>query len=147
MKDLGKTKFCIGLQFEHLNDGIFVHQTTYTRRIIQRFNMGKSYPVKTPMVVRTLDTEKDIFRPRKDNENILGPHIPYLSAIAALMYLANNTPHDIAFSVNLLARHSSAPTRRHWNDIKHLLRYLQGTYDLELFYPKLKMQLLLVMLM
>jgi len=28
MKDLGKTKFCLGLQIEHLNNGIFVHQET-----------------------------------------------------------------------------------------------------------------------
>ena len=28
MKDLGKTKFCLGLQIEHLTNGIFVHQST-----------------------------------------------------------------------------------------------------------------------
>ncbi|XP_074283934.1 secreted RxLR effector protein 161-like [Silene latifolia] len=96
--------------------------------------MGKSYPVKSPMLVRNLDLKKDIFRPREENEEVLGPHVPYLSAIGALMYLANNTRPDIAFSVNLLARHSATPTRRHWNGIKYLLRYLQGTQDLGLFY-------------
>ena len=30
MKDLGKTKFCLGLQIEHLKNGILVHQETYT---------------------------------------------------------------------------------------------------------------------
>jgi hypothetical protein len=25
MKDLGKTKFCLGLQLEHLPEGVFVH--------------------------------------------------------------------------------------------------------------------------
>ena len=29
MKDLGKTKFCIGLQIEHLHSGILVHQSAY----------------------------------------------------------------------------------------------------------------------
>jgi hypothetical protein len=52
------------------------------------------------------------------------------------MYLANCTRPDIAFSVNLLARYSSAPTRRHWNGVKHVLRYLRGTTDMRLFYPK-----------
>ncbi|KAL5566503.1 hypothetical protein UlMin_029667 [Ulmus minor] len=51
------------------------------------------------------------------------------------MYLANCTRPDIAFAVNLLARFSSSPTRRHWNGIKHIFRYLQGTIDLGLFYP------------
>ena len=30
MKDLGKTKFYLGLQIEHLKDRIFIHQSTYT---------------------------------------------------------------------------------------------------------------------
>jgi len=29
MKDLGKTKFCIGLQIEHLHSGILVYQSAY----------------------------------------------------------------------------------------------------------------------
>ncbi len=52
------------------------------------------------------------------------------------MYLANGTRPDIAFAVNLLARFSSAPTKRHWNDIKQILRYLRGTQDLGLFFRK-----------
>ena len=45
--------------------------------------------------------------------------------------------------VNLLARYSSAPTRRHWNGIKHVLRYLRGTTDMGLFYSnELKQKLL-----
>ena len=52
------------------------------------------------------------------------------------MYLANYTRPDISFSVNLLARYSSAPTKRHWNGIKHVLRYLRGTCDMGLFYSK-----------
>ncbi|XP_049364029.1 secreted RxLR effector protein 161-like [Solanum verrucosum] len=50
------------------------------------------------------------------------------------MYLANATRPDIEFSVNLLARYSSSPTRRYWNEIKHILRYLKGTSDMGLFY-------------
>ena len=52
------------------------------------------------------------------------------------MYLANYTRPDIAFSVNLLARYGSAPTQRHWNGIKHILRCLQGITDICLFYSK-----------
>ncbi|KAG7583422.1 hypothetical protein ISN44_As08g029370 [Arabidopsis suecica] len=93
-------------------------------------------PLSTPMVVRSLNVESDPFRPPEENEEILGPEVPYLSAIGALMYLANCTRPDISFSVNLLARFSSSPTRRHWNGIKHVFRYLQGTIDLGLFYTK-----------
>ena len=61
------------------------------------------------MVVRSLDVNKDQFRLRDKNEELLGPEVPYLSAIGALMYIANCTRPDIAFAVNLLARHSAAP--------------------------------------
>ena len=30
MKDLEKTKYCLGLQIEHMHNGIFVHQSNYT---------------------------------------------------------------------------------------------------------------------
>ncbi|KAJ9539329.1 hypothetical protein OSB04_032062 [Centaurea solstitialis] len=117
MKDLGKTKFCLGLQIEHLKDGILVHQETYIEKVLKRFYMDKSHPLSTPMVVRSLDVEKDPFRPPTDDEDILGPEVPYLSAIGALMFLAGHTRPDISFSLNLLARYSSCPTKRHWNGV------------------------------
>jgi hypothetical protein len=52
------------------------------------------------------------------------------------MYLANSTRPDIAFAINLFARHSVAPTRRHWTGGKQILRYLNGTKDLGLFFQK-----------
>ena len=67
--------------------------------------MDKLYPTKTPMVVISLDIEKCPFRQREKGEEILGSHLPYLSVIGALMYLANSTRPDITFVVNLLARH------------------------------------------
>ena len=136
MKDLGQTKFCLGLQLEHLPTGIFVHQDAYIQKILEKFNMNKSYPSKTPMVVRSLDMKKDQFRPRDDGEESLGPEVPYLSAIGALIYLANSTRPDIAFAVNLLARHSAAPTKRHWTGVKNIFRYLNGTKDLGLFFQR-----------
>ncbi|CAL8163044.1 unnamed protein product [Prunus armeniaca] len=96
--------------------------------------MDNAHSLSTPMVVRPLDTNKDPFRPKEDDEMILGPEVPYLSAIGALLYLAQCTRPDIGFSVNLLARYSSAPTRRHWNGIKHILHYLCETTNMGLFY-------------
>ncbi|XP_059635711.1 secreted RxLR effector protein 161-like [Cornus florida] len=136
MKDLGKTKFCLGLQVEHFSSGILIYQSTYTENVMKRFYMNKGHLLNSPMVVRSLDVKKDYFRPREDDEDLLSPEVPYLSVIGALMYLLNCTRPDRVFSVNLLARYSSAPTRRHWNEIKHILRYLCGTIDIGLFYSK-----------
>nr|GEV65501.1 reverse transcriptase [Tanacetum cinerariifolium] len=73
-------------------------------------------------------------------KDVLGPEVPYLSTIGALMYLTNCTRPDISFAVNLLARFSSSPTKRHWNRIKHIFRYLRGTTDLGLFYSNNSIQ-------
>ncbi|KAL0297860.1 UNVERIFIED_CONTAM: Transposon Ty4-H Gag-Pol polyprotein [Sesamum angustifolium] len=94
MKDLGRTKYCFGLQVEHLKNGILVHQETYIAKVLKRFYMDKSHPLSTPMVVRSLDVKKDPFRPRENDEEFLGPEVPYLSAIGALIYLANHTRPD-----------------------------------------------------
>jgi hypothetical protein len=64
MKDLGKTKFCLDLQLEHISTGILVHQSAYVQKILVKFNMDKVYPSKTPMVVRALEKNTDPFRPR-----------------------------------------------------------------------------------
>ncbi|XP_050915903.1 secreted RxLR effector protein 161-like [Lathyrus oleraceus] len=88
------------------------------------------------MVVRSLDMEKDPFRPREKDEELFGPEVPYLNEIGALMYLANYTHPDISFAVNLLTRYISSLIRRHWNEVKHILHYLRGRIGMSLFYTK-----------
>ena len=82
--------------------------------------MDKAYPLSTPIVVQSINSKKDPFRPKEDDEHILGPEVPYLNIIGALMYLTQYTRPDIAFSVNMSAQFSSEPTRRHWNGVKHI---------------------------
>ena len=65
--------------------------------------MDKAYPLSTPMVVRSLDPKKDPFRPKEEDEKILGPEVPYLNVIGALLYLAQCTRPDISFVVHLFA--------------------------------------------
>lgn len=88
MKDLGKTKLCVGLKIEHLDK---VHQEGYIEKGLKHFYMDKCHVLSTPMVVRSLDVENDPFRPREKDEELLGSEVPYLSVIGALMYLDNYT--------------------------------------------------------
>ena len=73
-----------------------MHQSTYTRKVLKRFYINKARPLGTPMVVQSLNVKKDIFWPRDEGEELLGPEVPHLSAIGALMYFANNIRLDIA---------------------------------------------------
>jgi len=57
MKDLGKTTYCLGLQLEHTPEGVLLHQSNYTKKVLERFNMHEAYPLRSPMVVRSLDID------------------------------------------------------------------------------------------
>ena len=61
---------------------------------------------------------KECFRPREEDEKLVGPEVPYLSVIQALVYLANYVYHEVSSTISLLTRYSSSPTQRHWNEVK-----------------------------
>jgi hypothetical protein len=42
------------------------------------------------MVVRSLEMEKDPFRPRENGEEMLGPYVPYVSVLGTLICFANS---------------------------------------------------------
>jgi hypothetical protein len=68
IKDLGRTKFCLGLQLEHFHTDILVHQSAYVQKILRKFNMVKVYLAITPMIIHALKKDKDPFKPREEGE-------------------------------------------------------------------------------
>ena len=88
MKDLGTTKYCLGLQLEHAPEGILVHQSTYTQKVLERFDFGKAYPLKVLMVGRSLQQDKDPYRPKEEvSEDVL--HFLSMPLVGSALYLAN----------------------------------------------------------
>ena len=57
----------------------------YTEKVLKQFYMDKTHPLSTPMVGRSLDVKKNPFWPQENDEETLGPEVPYFSAIGALM--------------------------------------------------------------
>ena len=55
--------------------------------------------------------------------------------IGSLLYLTASRP-DIMFSVGLFARFQSNPKESHLTAVKRILRYISGTKNLGLWYPK-----------
>ncbi|GJY93908.1 hypothetical protein Tco_0509690 [Tanacetum coccineum] len=55
--------------------------------------------------------------------------------IGSLMYLTASRP-DLVFVVCMCARYQSKPTKKHLEAVKRVFRYLQGTINMGLWYPK-----------
>lgn len=134
MKDLGEPQNFLGMtiQRDRKKKSIIIHQTAYTEKVLQRFNMLESKPQSTPMVTRQVDHRNKKFKSDSENSEKQNEikRVPFREAIGSLMYLANATRPDIAYAVNYLARKQINPTEDDWVEVKRVFRYLRGTTSL-----------------
>ena len=56
----------------------------------------------------------------------------YQQMVGSLMYIVIGTQPDIAFMVIHLSQFLTKPTKKHFDAIKHVFRYLKGTRDIRL---------------
>ena len=64
--------------------------------------------------------------PTLEEENMI-KQIPYASAVRSLMYVMLCTRPNICYSVDMVSRYQSNPRPKHWQTVKHILKYLQRT--------------------
>lgn len=126
MKDLGEAKFLLGIEIRRQENGdVLLVQEKYAREVVERYNMGGSKPVSTPLELGThLDSSQ---QPSSDAEREAMFSIPYRSAIGSLMYLATCTRPDISAAVSELSKFSQNPGAEHWEGVKRVVRYVGAT--------------------
>jgi hypothetical protein len=117
MTDLGIIQNYLGAEFEYHPLGIFVHQRSYIKRILEKFGLGKCNPYRLPMHPRTVLTKS--MGIAKVNSQL------YRSIVGSLIYVCNTRP-DICFSVSTVSRFMENPKQAHFNAAKQILRYLSG---------------------
>ena len=134
LRDLGASSFLLGMLIERDRPGrmLAISQRQYILDMLQRYSMDKCEPVKTPMNPSTRLSKAQ--GPQNEEERLSMQAVPYSEAVGSLLYLARGTRPDIAYSVAFLSRFVANPGRAHWQAVKHLFRYLQGTKDLRLVY-------------
>ena len=60
--------------------------------------------------------------------------VPYASTVGSLMYAMLCTRPNICYSVGMVSRYQSNPGPKHWQAVKHILKYLRRMRDYMLVY-------------
>ena len=68
-------------------------------------------------------------RPKTSKEEKMMRQIPYALAVGSLMYAMLCTRLDICYLVGMVSRYQSNPRPKHWEAVKHILKYLRRTKD------------------
>ncbi|GJT18618.1 retrovirus-related pol polyprotein from transposon TNT 1-94 [Tanacetum coccineum] len=127
MSMIGELTYFLGLQIKQDDKGISICQEQYTMNILKKYEISYYSSVKTPMV------SPNNFGP--DLAGKLVSETSYRGMIGSLMYLTATRPY-IQFSIVLCARHQSNPKESYLIVVKRIIRYLKGTPNLGLYYPK-----------
>ncbi|GKF35361.1 hypothetical protein Tco_0108561 [Tanacetum coccineum] len=89
--------------------------------------MESSDPVDTPMVEKSKLDE--------DSQGKAVDPTHYRGMVGTLMYPMASRP-DLIFVVCMCARYQAKPTKNHLHAVKRIFKYLRGTVNKGLWYPK-----------
>jgi hypothetical protein len=127
MSMMGELTYFLGLQVHQREDGIFINQSKYVKDLLKKYGLEESSPAKTPMST-AIKLDEDKKGKRVDIK-------VYRGMVGSLLYLTASRP-DIMFATCLCARFQSDPKESHMMAIKRIFKYLKGTPNLGLWYPK-----------
>ncbi|GJS88991.1 retrovirus-related pol polyprotein from transposon TNT 1-94 [Tanacetum coccineum] len=127
MSLMGEMKFFLGLQIHQSPRGIFINQAKYALEILKKHGIDKCDSIGTPMATKPkLDA---------DLSGLPVDQTRYHSMIGSPVYLTSNRP-DLVQAVCYCARYQARPTEKHLEEVKRIFRYLKGTINMGLWYPK-----------
>ncbi|GJZ15756.1 putative ribonuclease H-like domain-containing protein [Tanacetum coccineum] len=106
---------------------IFLNQSKYALESLKKYGMESSDPVDTPMV------EKSKLDEDTQGKAVYPTH--YRGMIGILMYLISSRP-DLTFAVCMCVRYQAKPTKKYLHAVKRIFKYLRGTVNQGLWYPK-----------
>nr|GEX22839.1 uncharacterized mitochondrial protein AtMg00810-like [Tanacetum cinerariifolium] len=124
--DVCSTTSC-GFQIKQDFKGISIFQEKYVKDLLKKYDLADNALVKCPMLSTNNlgPNESGVFV----NETL------FRGMIGSLMYLIASRP-DIQFSTCLCARYQGNPEESHLVAVKRIFRYLKGTPNIGLWYPK-----------
>lgn len=123
LKDLGNLNYFLGIQVDCTPPppSLLLRQTKYINDLFTKVNMSAAKPQPTPMIT-------DLKLSADGTVAFDDPKL-YRSVVGALQYVCITRP-DLTFVVNKVSQFMKQPLLEHWQAVKRILRYLQGTSHL-----------------
>ncbi|MBW0479361.1 hypothetical protein O181_019076 [Austropuccinia psidii MF-1] len=132
IKDLGQADLLLGIKITHSDDFVSLDQQHFTESLLDLYGMSDCKAVSTPLIPGVhLEAANE-----KDVEEFQALDVSYRSAIGCINYLSTATRPDLSYLVSALSQFLEKPGIRHWKAFLHVLKYLRGTQDVGLTYPK-----------
>ena len=126
-RDLGDCKEFLRMRVQRKNGKIYLDQTTYLQKVVERFGMTNSRYASTPLPAG--------YKPEPNP----GPadaklRSEFQSVIGSLLYIMLGTRPDIAYAVTKMSQFAANPSREHLDKALYICRYLAGTSKYALVY-------------
>ena len=106
-------------------------QQRYAQTVTERFEIRKTSVIPVPTGKAPLSKADG---PQNDRKIAEMRGIPYREAVGALMWVANMTRPDLAYTVHTLAKFDDIPGPEHWKAVINALEYLKRTASLAVTY-------------
>lgn len=121
---LSDTSMFVDMQIERDREkkSVFVQQSAYAKRVIDKFRMSGANPVSI------LPDSHTVLHPITKNE-VESEIVLYRETVGSLMFLAIVSRPDIAYSVNLVSKYLNNHNDSHWRTVKRIFAYLTGTSE------------------
>ena len=132
MTDLSELAWILSIQVkcDWILRTITLLQATYIDSVVKRFNLSSASPLQTLINPNAQLSKDQCPSTLQQIDNM--QKVPYREAIGSLMYAVIGTCPDITYAVTALSQYLQDPGHTHWEQAKHIIRYLKGTRDLEL---------------
>ncbi|KAH9779747.1 hypothetical protein KPL71_007827 [Citrus sinensis] len=129
MRDLCPAAKILGMQIKRYRHAknLFLTQSRYLKRVVNRFGMLNSKHVSTPLVAHFKLSKQQEPEEEADIDHMR--RILYSSAVGSIMYDMVCIRPDVAYGIGLVSRFMGNPGKEHWEAIKWLLRYLKSTEE------------------
>ena len=134
ISDLGPIEYALGwrIKRDRKNRTLTIDKRHYILEIVEKFGLKNADHSAVP--ANPLINYSRLQCPSTEDEKLKMADVPYLEALGLVLYVATSTRPDISYAVSELAKFASNPGKPHWEGLKQVIRYLNGTSEYGICY-------------